>query len=222
MRGPPKPRCLAQPSAVSIKRPLRRVCAGLRSARQLIEPAALVAGTTDARTLVELAKGRLREKLPELERALTGQMAAHQRFLLAQQLVHIDFLAEAIDRVSAEIGERLRPFEEVLNRLDTIPGVGRRSAAVLIAEIGTGMTRFPTSRHLASWAARSGGDGCPGNNERAGKRKSGKTRKGSPWPRAALVEAGQAADRTKQTYLGAQYRRLVARRGAKRAVVAVA
>jgi transposase len=178
--------------------------------------AALVAGTTDAETLAELAKGRLREKLPDLKRALTGQMAAHQRFLLAQQLAHIDFLEATIERVSAEIGERLHPFAEVICRLDTVPGVGRRIAEVLVAEIGTDMTRFPTSRHLASWAGM-----CPGNNESAGKRKSGRTRKGSPWLRAALVEAGQAAGRTKQSYLGAQYRRLVARRGAKRAVVAV-
>jgi transposase len=158
--------------------------------------AALVAGTTDAQTLAELAKGRLREKLPDLERALTGQMAAHQRFLLAQQLAHIDFLGSTIDRVSAEIAERLRPFEETLARLDTIPGVGRRIAEVLVAEIGADMRRFPTSRHLASWA-------------------------GIPWLRAALVEAAQAAGRTKQLYLGAQYRRLAIRRGTKRAVVAV-
>jgi transposase len=178
--------------------------------------AALVAGTTDAQTLAELAKGRLREKLPDLERALTGQMAAHQRFLLAQQLAHIDFLGSTIDRVSAEIAERLRHFEATLARLDTIPGVGRRIAEVLVAEIGADMTRFPTSRHLASWAGM-----CPGNNESAGKRRSGKTRKGSPWLRAALVEAAQAAGRTKQLYLGAQYRRLAIRRGTKRAVVAV-
>ncbi len=178
--------------------------------------AALVAGTTDARTLADLAKGRLREKLPDLERALTGQMAAHQRFLLAQQLAHIDFLEVAIDRVSAEIAEQLRPFEEAISRLDTIPGVGRRIAEVLLAEIGPDMTRFPSASHLASWAGM-----CPGNNESAGKRKSGKTRKGSPWLRAALVEAAQAAGRTKQTYLGAQYRRLALRRGTKRAVIAV-
>ena len=178
--------------------------------------AALVAGTTDARTLAELAKGRLREKLPDLARALRGQMAAHQRFLLAQQLAHIDFLEATIDRVSAEIGERLRPFEEAISRLDTIPGVGRRVAEVLLTEIGTDMTRFPSAAHLASWAGM-----CPGNNESAGKRKSGRTRKGSPWLRAALVEAAQAAGRTRQTYLGAQYRRLAARRGTKRAVVAV-
>jgi transposase len=143
-------------------------------------------------------------------------MAAHQRFLLAQQLAHIDFLEATIDRVSAEIGERLRPFEEAISRLDTIPGVGRRVAAVLLTEIGTDMTRFPSAAHLASWAGM-----CPGNNESAGKRKSGRTRKGSPWLRAALVEAAQAAGRTRQTYLGAQYRRLAARRGTKRAVVAV-
>ncbi len=185
-----------------------------KSGREML--AALVAGETNGKELAELAQGQLRKKLPDLERALTGRMAAHQRFLLAQQLAHVDFLGAQLERVSAEIRERLRPFEAALAALEGIPGVGRRTAEILLAELGTDMARFPTAGHLASWAGM-----CPGNNESAGKRKSGRTRKGSPWLRAALVEAAQAAGRTKRSYLGAQYRRLAARRGAKRAAVAV-
>src|SRR5262249_14038450 len=113
--------------------------------------------------------------------------------------------------------ERLRPFEPALERLQTIPGVGRRTGEVLVAEIGTDLRRFPSAGHLAWWAGL-----CPGNDESAGKRRSGRTRKGSPWLRTAIVEAAQAGARTKDTYLAAQYRRLAARRGAKRAAVAVA
>jgi len=184
------------------------------SGRQML--AALVEGTTDGAVLAQLAKGRLREKLPALEQALTGRMGAHQRFLLARQLAHITFLDEQIEQLSAEIVERLHPFQEMIDRLDTIPGVGRRVAEVVVAEIGTDLTRFPTAGHLASWAGM-----CPGNNESAGRRKSGATRKGSPWLRMALIEAAQAAARTRNTYLMAQYRRLAARRGRKKALVAV-
>jgi transposase len=186
-----------------------------KSGRDIL--AALVAGTTDATALAQLARGRLREKIPQLEQALAGQFSAHQQFLIAQQLAHIDFLDVSLERVSAEIGARLRPFEGELERLQAIPGVGRRTAEVVLAEIGADLSRFPTVRHLASWAGL-----CPGNDESAGKRRSGRTRKGSPWLRTALVEAAQAAARSKDTYLAAQYRRLAARRGAKRAAVAVA
>jgi transposase len=179
--------------------------------------AALVAGTTAPAVLAELAQGRLRAKLVALEQALAGRMAPHQRFLLAQQLAHMDFLEETIERVSTEIAERLRPAEDAITRLMTIPGVGRRTAEVMVAEMGTDMAQFPTAQHLASWVGL-----CPGNNESAGKRKSGRTRKGNPALRTALVEVAQAAGRAKQTYLGAQYRRLVARRGKKKATVAVA
>jgi transposase len=185
-----------------------------KSGREILD--ALVAGTTEAALLADLAKGRLRAKLPELERALAGRFGAHQRFLLAQQLAHLDFLDETVERVGAEIAERLLPFVAELERLDTIPGVGRRTAEILLAEVGTDLHRFPTAAHLASWAGM-----CPGHHESAGKRLSGTTRKGNPWLRAALVEAGQAAGRTKQSYLGAQFRRLVVRRGKKRAAVAV-
>jgi len=178
---------------------------------------ALVAGTTDTAVLADLAQGRLRDKRADLERALAGCMGAHQRFLLAEQLAHLDALDRLIERLSAEIAERVHPFEAVIERLDVIPGVGRRVAEVLVAEVGTDMRRFPTAAHLASWAGI-----CPGNNESAGKRKSGRIRRGSPWLRTALVEAAHAAIRTKGTYLGAQFRRLAARRGAKKASVAVA
>jgi transposase len=135
---------------------------------------------------------------------------------VAQQLAHIDFLEQTIEQLSAEIGERMRPFEEAIERLETIPGVGRRTAEAILAEIGADMSRFPTSKHLASWAGM-----CPGNNQSGGKRRSGKTSRGDPWLRAALVEAAHAAGRTRNTYLSAQYRRLASRRGKKRAAVAV-
>ena len=185
-----------------------------KSAREMLD--ALVAGATDPAALAQLARGRLREKLPQLEQALRGHFAVHQRFLVAQQLAHIDYLDEAIERLSAEIGERLRPLEETLAQLETIPGVGRRAAEIIVAEMGTDMRRFPSAAHLAAWAGM-----APGNDESAGKRRSGKTRKGNPHLRTLLVETGQAAGRTKDTYLAAQYRRLAARRGQRRAAVAV-
>jgi transposase len=178
---------------------------------------ALVEGNTQANELAQLARGRLREKIPSLEQALAGQFQAHQHFLVAQQLVHIDFLEGLIERVSAEIAERVHPFEEAVALLDTIPGVGRRIAEIFVAEVGVQLSRFPTAAHLAAWAGL-----APGNNESAGKRRPATTRKGSPWLRAALVEAAQAAGRSKSTYLGAQYRRLLPRKGKKRAAVAVA
>ena len=184
------------------------------SGRQMLD--ALVGGATDPVALAGLARGKLRDKIPQLERALAGRFAAHHRFLLAQHLAHIDFLDESIDRVSAEIAVRVRPFEDAIARLDAIPGDGRRTAEILIAEIGTDMCRFPTAAHLASWAGM-----APGNNESAGKRKSGRTRKANPWLRAALVEAGQAASHMKSAALGARYQRLVVRRGKKKAVVAL-
>ncbi len=184
------------------------------SGRQMLE--ALIAGSTDATAIAQLAKTRLRSKIPELQRALEGRFAPHQRFMLAQQLAHIDYLDEAIERVSEEIAERVSPFEEQIERLDSIPGVGRRTAEEIVAEIGPEVERFPSAGHLASWAGM-----CPGNNESAGKRHSGKTRKGDPWLRAALVEAAKAAGRTKDTYLSAQYHRLVRRKGQKKAAVAV-
>jgi transposase len=185
-----------------------------KSGRQMLK--ALIEGSTDTSAMAQLAKGKLRAKIPQLERALRGCCAAHQHFLIAQQLAHIDFLEETIERLSTEVAERVSPSEEAIERLETIPGVGRRTAEAMLAEIGSDMSRFPTAGHLASWAGM-----CPGNNESGGKRRSGQTNKGNPWLRAALVEAAQAAGRTKDTYLSAQYRRLTSRRGKKRAAVAV-
>jgi transposase len=198
--------------------------------------AALVAGETDPTALAELARGRLPAKLPALEQALTGRFGAHQRFLVAEHLATIDELEAGIERLSAEIATRLTPppapegpdggapgpragaaADDPVARLTTIPGVGRRTAEGILAEVGSDVSRFPTAGHLASWAGL-----CPGQDESAGKRRSGKTRKGSPWLRTLLVEAATAAARTKDTALSARYRRLAARRGRKKAIVALA
>jgi transposase len=184
------------------------------SGRQML--AALVEGTTDPTVLADLAHGKLRSKLPDLHQALLGRVGPHQRLLVAEQLAHVDFLDAAIERLSTEVAERLRPFDDAIARLDAIPGVGRGVAEVLLAEIGPDLTRFPTAAHLASWAGM-----CPGHDESAGKRRSGKTRKGSPWLRATLVQAAHAVGRSTQNYLVAHYRRLTARRGKKKAAVAV-
>ena len=185
-----------------------------RSARDML--AALLAGEVDPSVLAELARGRMRAKRDLLEQALQGQFKSHHRFLISEQLADIDALDEAIGRMSTEIAERLRPYEHLLRRLETIPGIKRRLGEVILAEIGPDMCRFPSARHLASWAGM-----CPGNNESAGKRLSGRTRKGSPWLRSALVEAAHAAIHTKDSYLSAQYHRLVLRRGGKKATIAV-
>ncbi len=184
------------------------------SARAMLE--ALLQGEGDPSTLAELARGRMRSKRDLLAQALQGRFTPHHRFLIREQLAHIDSLDETIAQLSKEIAERLRPFEPQLKRLETIPGIKRRLAEVILAEIGTDMGRFPSARHLASWAGM-----CPGNNESAGKRLSGRTRKGSPWLRTALVEAAHAAIHTKDCYLSAQYHRLVVRRGGKKATIAV-
>jgi transposase len=184
------------------------------SGRQMLR--ALIDGVTDAAIVAELAQGKLRNKRPALAAALHGQIGAHQRFLLAQQLAHIEHLEATIAAVSTEIETRLGPVADALVHLQTIPGVGKRTAQVLVAEIGVDMHRFPSARHLASWAGM-----CPGNDESAGKRRSGRTRLGHRWLRAALIEAAHAAARSHGTYLAAQYRRLAGRRGPKRAAVAV-
>ncbi len=184
------------------------------SGRSMLE--ALVHGHNDPKLLAELAKGRLKNKRQDLERALRGLVGPHQRMIIAAQLEHIDFLNQQIAQLDEEIEKRMRPFEEDLELLDTIPGVGRRAAEEILAEIGTDMDRFPSVAHLASWAGMS-----PGNNESAGKRKSGRTRKGNNALRSTLVDAAHAAARTKDTYLSAQHQRIAARRGANRAAVAV-
>jgi len=177
---------------------------------------ALIEGQATPSQMAELAKGRLREKREELIQALEGRVKAHHRFVLAELLCQIDNLDEAIARFDKQVEEYCRPFEEAVSLLDTIPGVGRETAEIIVSEIGTDMSRFPTADHLASWAGVS-----PGNNESAGKRRSGKTRPGNKSLRAALNQAAHAVAHTKNTYLAAQYHRLAARRGKKKAVVAV-
>ena len=186
-----------------------------KSGRQILE--ALTLGATDAPELAQLARGRLRDKIPQLERALAGRFGPHQRFLLAEHLALLDALEASLERVSTEIAERVRPFDEAIERLQTIPGVGRRVAEVIVTEVGVDVSRFPTAGHLASWAGL-----CPGQHESAGKRHSGRTRHGNASLRTALVEAAQAASHTKATYLAAQFHRLAARRGRKKAAIAVA
>jgi transposase len=171
------------------------------SARAMLE--ALLAGQTDPTVLAALARGRLRDNHDQLVQALAGYFKPHHAFMLTEHLAHLDYLTEAIQRVEAELEQRLHPVAIEVALLDTIPGVSQQIAHVVLAEIGTDLSRFPSARHLASWAGL-----CPGNNESAGKRYSGKTRKGSPYWRNALVEAAHAAVRTKNTYLAAQYRRI--------------
>lgn len=177
---------------------------------------AIIDDAGDPVLIARLAKGRLKNKQKELEKALLGLVGPHQKMILTAQLNHIEFLDQQIIELDQEIEARLHPFELELELLDSIPGVGRRTAEDILAEIGTDMHRFPSSAHLASWAGMS-----PGNNESAGKRKSGKTTKGNKSLRATLVLAARAAAKSKNTYLSAQYRRIAARRGGNRAAVAV-
>jgi transposase len=178
---------------------------------------ALMAGTTDPEILADLARGTLRKKLPALRAALAGRFRPHHAFMVSQHFGHLDYLDEAIDTLSGRIEEAVRPFAADLTRLDSIPGVGRRTAEVLLAEVGVDMRRFPTAAHLASWAGL-----CPGQNESAGKRKSGRTRPGNRWLRMTLIEAATMAARTRHTAFAARYHRVARHRGHKKAVVAVA
>jgi transposase len=184
------------------------------SARAMLE--AILAGERDVETLADLARGRLRTKRDQLKEALEGRVTAHHSFLLTEHLSTLEYLDESIARVSGEIDQRLTADQEAIALLDTIPGVGQRAAEILIAEIGSDMSRFPSAKHLASWAGM-----CPGNHESGGKRLSGKTRKGNRWLRQVLVEIAHVASKTKNTYLAAQYKRIAARRGKKRALIAV-
>ncbi len=212
------------------------------SGRAILEE--LVRGQTDAAVMAELAKGRLRKKIPALQKALTGVVSDHHRFLLAQQLAHIDFLDEQIAELGAEIGRRMEAmsqeetdetpapppggasgdeeggplrWEEAIELLCTIPGIERRSAEVILAEIGLDMSQFPDADHLASWAGLS-----PGNHQSGGKRYSGRTRQGNRTLRSTLSQVAWAASRKKGSYLSALYHRLASRRGKKRAIIAVA
>jgi transposase len=185
------------------------------SGRQMIK--ALIAGERDAQVLAELAKGALRLKRVALGAALTGRFTEHHAFLAQQVLAHVEYLDGAIAQCDARIVGHTRPFAGRIDQLCTIPGVARRSAEALLAEVGDDMTPFPSAQHLASWACV-----CPGNDVSAGKRRSGKTRRGNRWLRMTLIESAWAASRTRRTYLGAQYARLARKRGSKKAVVAVA
>ena len=183
------------------------------SGRAMVE--ALIAGTTDPQVLADLARGQLRKKLPALQRALVGQFRPVHAFLLEQILAKIDYLDEALERLTAEIDRRVAPFEPTLTALDTIPGIDRIGAISLVAETGGDMTRFPSAAHLCSW-----GGMCPGHEESAGKRRSGKTRHANRYLRTTLIQAGLAATRKKDSALQALYARVKRRRGHKKAVVA--
>ena len=184
------------------------------SGRAMLE--AMANGIEDPEALAEMAKGRLRKKRPDLEKALKGLMNTHQRMMLDSLLRHLTFLDEEIDRLDAEVAKRMLPFDETIQRIKEMPGMGRRNAEEVLAEIGTDMSRFPSANHLASWAKM-----CPGNKESAGKRLSGRTGHANSWLRSALVEAAWSASRTKETYFSAQYHRLATRRGKKKAIIAV-
>ncbi len=185
-----------------------------KSGRSMLD--ALVHGTTDPEVLADLARGRLRAKLPALREALEGRFDDLHALWIGAILAHIDFLDEQIDRLSDAIEEQIRPFAPAVELLCTIPGVQRRGAEVILSEIGTDMSVFPTAKHLASWAGQ-----CPGNHQSAGHRRSGKSRKGSKWLDWALEESALAAIRTNDVYLAAQYARLKPRRGHKKALGAV-
>ena len=177
---------------------------------------AIIDGEQDPQRLAALARGRLKAKREQLEQALHGRVSDHHRFLLAQHRAHIEFLDRMIADYDRRIDEQVQPFFALIPLLDRVPGINEVTAKAIIAEIGTDMDQFPDQHHLASWAGM-----CPGNNESAGKRLSGTTAKGNRWLRATLGEVAWAASRTKHTYLSARYRRLVARRGRNRAIVAV-
>lgn len=181
------------------------------SGRQML--AALLGGEQDAEALAELARGRLREKLPQLRRALVGRVQPYHRILIERILAHIDFLEESIATLQREIDRCLLPFAQAVALLVTIPGVSAHAAATLIAEIGTEMAQFPSAKHLASWAGV-----CPGNRESGGKRRSGKPTAGNRWVKAVLGEVAWSVSRTRDNYLVAQYQRMARRKGRLKAI----
>jgi transposase len=186
-----------------------------KSGRLMLD--ALVGGAQDAEALAELARGRLRAKLPELRLALEGRVQPHHRFLLTRILAHIDFLEESLAQVQQEIEQRLRPFEEAMVLAQSVTGIQELAAAAILAEIGTDMSRFPSDAHLASWAGV-----CPGNKQSGGKRLNSATTSGNPHLRAILGEVAWAIVHTKDNYLSAFYHRLARRRGKQKAIMALA
>jgi transposase len=178
---------------------------------------ALLHGTTDPAVVADLAQGKLRAKIPALRQALAGRFRPHHAFLITQVLTKVDAIEEVVAACSQQIEDALRPFAPTMARLMTIPGVKQRTAEVLIAETGADMTRFPSAAHLCSWAAL-----CPGQDESAGKRRSGRTRQGNPYLRTALLESALAASHAKRTALQARYLRIKRHRGHKKAIVALA
>lgn len=183
------------------------------SARKMLD--ALISGTNDPEILAELAKGALRKKIPALREALQGRFTGHHALLVGQMLAQIDFLDETIATLSERVEELTRPFSRELELLDTVPGVDKRAAEMILAEIGPDMSRFPSEHHLASW-----GGMVPGQRESGGKKHSTATRKGSKWLRGTLTECSKAVVRTKGTYLSARYHRIKSRRGHAKATVA--
>lgn len=178
---------------------------------------AIIEGETDAERLAQMARKRMRSKIPKLCLALEGKVREHHRDMLRRLLRHWSFLEDEIASLDEEIRSRMRPFEQAVALWQTIPGINELTAWNVAAEIGVNMDQFPSPQQLASWAGL-----CPGNNESAGKRRSGQTRYGAPWLKRALCQAAWAASHTRNTYFSAQYRRLAARRGKKRAIIAVA
>ena len=186
-----------------------------KSSRRMLDM--LVSGCTDVQAIADKALRQMRKKIPKLEEALRGFMGEHQKTMLRLMLKHIDILEEQVLSLDQEIQERMKPVHDQVSLIDPIPGVGERSAQVIIAELGINMNQFPSASHLASWAGL-----CPGNNESAGKRRSGKTRKGSDILRATLIECAKVASHLKNTYFSTQFTRIAARRGNNRATVAIA
>ena len=186
-----------------------------QSGRNMLQ--AMVDGILEPTELADMARAKLRKKIPELRLAFQGRFVERHRFQIEQLLDQLHFLDATVAEFEQQIAERSRPFQDKIDLLMTIPGVDRITASSMIAEIGGDINQFPTAQHLASWAGI-----CPGNKESAGKQYSGKTRKGSRWLRRVLCQAAWAASHTKNTYLTAQFRRLAARRGKQRATVAVA
>ena len=178
---------------------------------------ALSAGERDPERLAEMAQRRLRAKIGDLRQAVPGRFNAHHALMVKELLAHIDYLQASVARLDEQIDVMMIPFVPARDRLDTIPGIAKRTAEIIVAEIGIDMTRFATPGHLASWAGL-----CPGNNESAGKHRATTTRSGNPWLTSALVEAAWSASRTKGCYLGVRFWRIAKRRGQQRALIAIA